>query len=408
VAHRADFVRAFVLMRFGGLWIDADCIVMRELSPLLRRLDEFEVIAFRLRQGVFSNNFLAARPGSSLAARFYQAVVARLRSGPPRHWTALGGEPLTEVLHAAPGRFLELSTQQVEPVCWSQPEVFLRQADDAEHERALERTAWCYMLSQQMVNGKSPNGGDLIAQRSFFSFLIRRALDEAVGAQPAAPGLGNAAEFAQPPSAPAYLTEAFERICLQHARWGLESVCGPGSTLEQTAEIRRQLPLLLLHLGARVLLDAPCGDFNWMCKINLGVETYIGVDILEDQIRHNRLRYMAPGRSFLVLNLLEDSLPKADVVLCRDCLVHFSLADVMRALKNFVASGSRYLVATTFPDRATNAEICTGQWQFLNLEAPPFSLPAPLQVINENCTEAAGAHSDKSLGVWRLSDLQLA
>jgi hypothetical protein len=48
-------------------------------------------------------------------------------------------------------------------------------------------------------------------------------------------------------------------------RWGGgETVSGPGSTLERTAKLRRELPILLEEIGARTLLDAPCGDFNWI------------------------------------------------------------------------------------------------------------------------------------------------
>jgi hypothetical protein len=41
----------------------------------------------------------------------------------------------------------------------------------------------------------------------------------------------------------------------------------------------------------------------------------------------------------------------------------------------------------------------------LNLQLPPFNFPAPLRLIEENCTEDGGKYADKSLGLWRLSDL---
>ena len=43
-----------------------------------------------------------------------------------------------------------------------------------------------------------------------------------------------------------------------------ESASGRGSTLRRTTVIRRVLPALLSEVGAESLLDAPCGDFNWM------------------------------------------------------------------------------------------------------------------------------------------------
>src|SRR6266540_4290909 len=42
VAHRADYVRALVLARYGGLWVDADCIVMHPLDRILDLLREHD------------------------------------------------------------------------------------------------------------------------------------------------------------------------------------------------------------------------------------------------------------------------------------------------------------------------------------------------------------------------------
>src|SRR5215204_2321496 len=47
--------------------------------------------------------------------------------------------------------------------------------------------------------------------------------------------------------------------------WGsLESVSGPGSELATTAEVRQGLSTLLTDLSIKSMLDAPCGDFNWI------------------------------------------------------------------------------------------------------------------------------------------------
>jgi hypothetical protein len=155
------------------------------------------------------------------------------------------------------------------------------------------------------------------------------------------------------------------------------------------------------------LLDAPCGDFNWMAAVKTGVADYTGIDLLETLIQRNRERHAAPGRQFLALNIVEDKLPQADVIFCRDFLGHMCTADIFRILRNFIASGSRYLLTTTFPGRPAAPDIANGEWRALNLQAAPFSLPPPLYVINEKCSECCGAFADKSLGLWRLNDVKL-
>ncbi len=64
-------------------------------------------------------------------------------------------------------------------------------------------------------------------------------------------------------------------------------------------------------------------------------------------------RFADDTHSFRVVNLLDDSLPDADLILCRDCLVHFSHEDVYRALRAIAASPARYLLTTTFPEAST-------------------------------------------------------
>jgi len=186
---------------------------------------------------------------------------------------------------------------------------------------------------------------------------------------------------------------------------GPESPSGPGASLDQTAAIRHSLPELCRRLEVRTLLDLPCGDCSWMATIELGVEHYIGADLLPELIQANTRRYARTGREFRVLDLLSSSLPDADLVLCRDCLVHLSFADIARAVANLRRTRVTYLLTTTFPEQTVNEDIRTGDWRPLNLQIAPFHWPSPLDILVEGCTEANGLFADKSLGLWRLDAL---
>jgi SAM-dependent methyltransferase len=201
------------------------------------------------------------------------------------------------------------------------------------------------------------------------------------------------------------LEERFARIYQTNLWFDAESRSGTGSTLEATAELRASLPSLLRSLNARRLLDVPCGDFNWMQHVDLSGIDYIGGDIVESLIAENRKRHESPARQFLTVDLINGPLPQVDVVLCRDCLVHFSFANIIAAFRTMKASGAEYLLTTTFPGRESNKDIVDGDWQPLNLEESPFLLPAPVSMIVEGCTEEGGAYADKALAVWRVSDL---
>jgi hypothetical protein len=202
------------------------------------------------------------------------------------------------------------------------------------------------------------------------------------------------------------ILEVFNRVYTTNYWGNAESRSGNGSDLTQTAVIRVEIPKLVGDLGIKSMLDIPCGDFFWMQHCNIGLENYIGADVVPALIGELNERYGIANRRFEVLDLTEDALPKVDLVLCRDLLVHLSSTDIRRAVGNLKRSGSTYLLSTTFTDRDHNVDIPTsGDWRPLNLLLPAISFPIPLRLINEGCTEYHNQFMDKSLGLWRIVDL---
>jgi len=197
----------------------------------------------------------------------------------------------------------------------------------------------------------------------------------------------------------------FRDIYRRHHWSGSESASGAGASLDQTRELRRSLPALLSELGVATMLDLPCGDYGWMRAFELPVDRYIGADLLPEVVEPLAARFGDDRREFRVLDLTRDPLPPADLLFCRDCLVHLSYADIRRALGNAVRSGIPYLLTTTFPGGEANEDIVTGDWRVIDLERAPFQLPPPVRILNEGCTEGGGLFADKSLGLWRTENL---
>ena len=158
-------------------------------------------------------------------------------------------------------------------------------------------------------------------------------------------------------------------------------------------------------MGISTVLDIPCGDFNWMRNIDLSGIKYIGADIVKEIVKNNKNQYEKNNVSFRHMNLIEDTLPQVDLILIRDCLVHMSYDDIFKLLNNVCNSMSQYLLTTSFTDRQDNKDIITGEWRPLNLQIAPFSLPKPIRIINEKCTQGKSSYTDKSLGLWKISDI---
>ena len=192
----------------------------------------------------------------------------------------------------------------------------------------------------------------------------------------------------------------------RHNRWqGSESRSGEGSSLQQTATLISQLPAVVGRHHVKSMLDIPCGDFHWMSRVHLGDVDYIGADIVPDVIAANSEKYARAGREFRVIDLCQGPLPHADLVFCRDCMVHLPFEMLASAVAQIRASGATWLMAKTFPATVENRDIALGDFRPLNLQLAPFHFPAPVELVDEHCTESGGAHADKAMGIWLVADL---
>lgn len=203
------------------------------------------------------------------------------------------------------------------------------------------------------------------------------------------------------------MNDVFERIYEENAWGNAESRSGDGSDASGTARMRTLLAILLKQLKVRSILDLPAGDFNWMRLMDLEGMDYIGGDVVERIAAQNQTRYGRKNIRFSHLDACRDPLPRVDLILCRDMMVHLSFSDCWSAFANFRNSGSTYLLTTTFTARDPNRDIVTGKWRPLNLQRPPFMFPRPIHLIVEHCEEWNGLWADKCLGLWRLEDLDV-
>jgi SAM-dependent methyltransferase len=195
--------------------------------------------------------------------------------------------------------------------------------------------------------------------------------------------------------------EVFADIHLHNAWDGTESLSGPGSTAEGTAQIRSWLPGFLKAIGARSLLDIPCGDAHWIGGCLAQGLRYTGGDIVPEIIERNR-REKADIGTFEVIDLVKDRLPVVDVLLVRDCLIHLPNSVALKAIENIRRSGAEYVLTTTFPTVPVNEDVELGGYRPVNLLKPPFSLPAPFRLFPDEDGRRANS---KSMAVWRIADI---
>lgn len=177
--------------------------------------------------------------------------------------------------------------------------------------------------------------------------------------------------------------------------WGsAESVSGGGSTLAATAVLRDELARWLKDNDIKSFVDIPCGDFNWMSRVEFPPgAAYTGLDLVPEIVEKARAEFSGPNRQFQCADILESELVEADVYFCKDMFIHFPNAAIAKAIDR-VRPKARFILATTFPQTTRNVDIKFGEARRVNMEkllGPPVEM---LKDFDENV-------SDRFIGVWR-------
>lgn len=190
---------------------------------------------------------------------------------------------------------------------------------------------------------------------------------------------------------------------------------GPGSTMEATTRLRAALPDLFERYKVKTFLDAPCGDWHWMSAVDISDITYLGCDISASVIDANIEEFDRDGVTFSHLDITSDPLPKADMMMCRDCLFHLKHRFRWFFFENFIASDIPYLLMTMHHLDGNRMLTSNGNFAAFSPLAEPFNFPDPVVMIHETMEELPADMSKeekplqyRSLGIWRKEDVAKA
>lgn len=215
---------------------------------------------------------------------------------------------------------------------------------------------------------------------------------------------------------------AFEKIFREHL-WagGDETRSGSGSTLVSTKQTRANLQSFFKEYNIQTVADAGCGDSKFMIEVTKELKGYFGYDIVTDLIEFNRHRAESEGyhKHFYAVADTSKTIPvKADLILSRDVFIHIKNIDIMKTINNFKDSGSTYMLVSSFFNQNAdspfferlNGDVRYGGYRRIDLTLEPFSLPEPLEIIEDPVCDVKGNFSEKhkgrSLALWKLDDIK--
>lgn len=189
--------------------------------------------------------------------------------------------------------------------------------------------------------------------------------------------------------------------------YGLQA-SGPGAVLKNSQGAVAALHVIIskmkTYLGKPTItiLDLACGDLQWMNRflVTRDDTEYTGVDIVPEIINSHKKQFEnLPNSKFIHMDIVTAPINESyDLVIMRDVLQYLQQADAIRALNHISSSGSKFLLATTFPDTTQNGDITKIPLKDrkcpYNLELPPFLLEPPI------CTSYDW--NVEHLGLWSL------
>jgi hypothetical protein len=196
--------------------------------------------------------------------------------------------------------------------------------------------------------------------------------------------------------------------------WGsLESKSGVGSEISNSMGAKKAVERIIKNYDIQSIYDAPCGDFNWIQHTLSRDISYVGVDIVEPLIDKLNRQYGDDVKRFESVDLTKNSssIPKSDLIICRDALVHLDFASAKLVLNNFLASGSGLLLVTSFRnksgERLINQELQMNYgkfgWRPLDMTQAPFEIGRTLEVYVENTNELLNSPIEKLLILFEIN-----
>lgn len=184
VVQKSDFIRAYLLRHYGGVWIDADCLIMKSLEPILKMSELWDFFYYRQKCSDLSNAFIGAKRGSLVAKRFYEIVHHRLYQmkfkylygNKPLGWLEIGSYSMNKALDQVNADCLQISSEMVAPYDWNEGEIYFEQREEKEFEQINKNNFLCHMLSNQAIKGSEDETREKLEHKdSFFSYLVKQS-----------------------------------------------------------------------------------------------------------------------------------------------------------------------------------------------------------------------------------------
>jgi mannosyltransferase OCH1-like enzyme len=187
IAHRADYIRFNLLYQYGGVWLDSDLILMRNIEDAIEPfVEKYDFVGYGREYGKPSIGFMGSQKGCQLLGLHLKEINKVLRRRqwsylPFRKvtlgWNELGYDYLWDI--ASRCDYYHHERSMFAPTVWSDWEVFSR--TDMNVDEYLHHSPYAVMLYNKMMfeGFKDLSREQIIQGDTLLSKLFRKSLNVA-------------------------------------------------------------------------------------------------------------------------------------------------------------------------------------------------------------------------------------
>jgi mannosyltransferase OCH1-like enzyme len=186
IAHKADYIRFNLLYKYGGVWLDSDIILLRNIEEAIEPyIENYDYIGYGETYGKPLVGFMACQKGCKLLEKQIKSVDTVLHKKQKQQplpgrielrWTEIGAEILWNI--ADNYEYYHHENCMLAPTHWQDWEIFNR--EDIDIDKYLSHNPFAVMLYNQMMFESFENVSieEIIDGNTLLSNLFKKALNQ--------------------------------------------------------------------------------------------------------------------------------------------------------------------------------------------------------------------------------------
>jgi hypothetical protein len=152
--QKSDFIRAYLLKTYGGLWTDIDCVAIRPIEPLMDGIKwhKREFIGYIETGNSVASGMIASMKAGNVITRAFDEQKKIIASKRPLKWMTLAhcfNNAVRDLKHEA--YFHEIEKVRVMPICWQHPEKFFEKCGPFDHCNKIDSKTILYMMAAESI-----------------------------------------------------------------------------------------------------------------------------------------------------------------------------------------------------------------------------------------------------------------